>query len=901
MLLKKITITGIILFLFFNVYAEKTADKPNILFIAVDDLKPTIGCFGDSLAITPNIDALAENGMVFKNTYCQQAVCAPSRASLLTSRYPDQTEVWDLKTLIRDKNPDILTLPQYLKNNGYTTIGTGKIFDYRSVDEKSDEPSWSDYENAWASKWYNSVIGKPSYYYAHPSAKDTVSLLEQEASDLGVNKREYVKQRYWPSLECADVPYDAYVDGALANIGTNLLEQLAGNDNPFFLAVGFQRPHLPFNAPKKFWDLYEREQFKIAPFQQQAQNSPSVAYHNFGELRSYTDIPNSGDVSEWKQRKLIHAYYAATSYIDYLVGMLTEKLTELGLNENTIIVLWGDHGWHLGDHNLWCKHSNFEQATRAPLIISYPGQPNKGVTYLHPTEFTDIATTLCDLSNIETPVDFEGESLRQAIEKPEEKIREGALSQYPRRQYMGYSLRTSRYRYTKWVDKDTKAHYTAELYDYETDPLETVNQAGNAEYVQIKNELDSIVRERIETPSTQERAYFQLKKTDENGDTVNVPNAKVHFAGISKNTNQNGETFFTHVPGEYKYSVNVKGFKDVSGKIKIEKDTVISIFLEAEVYDITVNIKADWNKQPISNAMVTIGNSQQITNETGEAIFSSIGYSKYTIEVLLENGWIQFFEDIEVLSDTVITLFVAEPKYSLSVEVTNIHTQNSIYECSVQINGFDELTNGEGNAQFSIPEGNYKITVNHPNYAKISDSVRIVKDTLLFFRLLPSYSTLKFRLKEGTTPVNEAKITIKDSFEITNNLGIAYFRDWPAYTSYHYTVEKENYEKLEGDLILVNDTTINLQMENPGTLIDLNKESKIVFWPNPFQTELFFRSNHISGNWFSIFSSSGELIEKFCLESNEEKRINTKIWQCGIYFLRNHGQRKPSTFKIVKI
>jgi len=901
MFLKRIIFVGFVLLIFQNSYSDNANDKPNILFIAVDDLKPNIGCFGDSLAITPNIDAIAQKGMVFKNTYCQQAVCAPSRASLLTSRYPDQTEVWDLKTLIRDKNPETLTLPQHLRNNGYNSIGAGKIFDPRSVDKNLDTPSWNEFENAWDSKWYSSEVGKPSYYYATPSAKDTIALLEQEASDKGIDKRNYVMERYWPSYECAEVPYDAYIDGALANVGVHYLEQLTNSSKPFFLAVGFKRPHLPFNAPKEFWDLYDSEQFKPAPFQQQAENSPSIAYHNFGELRSYSDIPETGNLADWKQKKLIHAYYAATSYIDHLIGMLTSKLEETGLDENTIIVLWGDHGWHLGDHNLWCKHSNFEQATRAPLIISYPGQPNKGVTYLHPTEFTDIATTLCDLADIEIPVDFEGESLRQAFENPEKEIREGALSQYPRSSYMGYSLRTSRYRYTKWVDKITKEHYIAELYDYETDALETVNQAGNTEYSEIKNKLDSIVTERIKTPSTQERAYFQLKGINEKGDTVNISNATIQFAEIEMKTNLSGVTFISHVPGIYSYNINEKGYKNLSGTIDLKKDSLVTIFLEKEAYEVGFNIQADWSQEPLAHAAVTIGGHRKVSDNSGTVYFSDLHYEKYNVEVQLENGWKQMFDAIEIFSDTLITLYVSEPKYDVSIEVANIHSNKAIYESSVQINDLEKLTNSEGIAQFSIPEGDYFVTVNHPNYSEISDSVRIIRDTLLLFQLSPSHSTIKFRLKEETTPVNEAKITIQDSFEITNNLGIAYFKDWAAYTNYHYTVEKENFEILEGDLFLVNDTTINLQMVKLGTFVNSNKDGYIDYWPNPFHSELFFHSTQASESWISIFNSSGKLIGKFCLESNEEKRINTKLWQSGLYFLKLYGVNNSISFKIVKI
>jgi iduronate 2-sulfatase len=233
---RKLNITVFCAILFLSVQNISTGQekqRPNILFIAVDDLKPNMGCFGDPLAITPNIDAIAAKGMVFTKTYCQQAVCAPSRASLLTSQYPDQTKVWDLETLIRDKNPNIVTLPQYFRQNGYNSLGVGKIFDNRSV-ENNDDLSWNKYGNPYQNQLYNSSTGKPSYFYAKPSAKDTIAILEAEAVKLGINKQTYVQERYWPSVENANVPYDAYVDGAISKEGINLMNQFNSTGTPFF-------------------------------------------------------------------------------------------------------------------------------------------------------------------------------------------------------------------------------------------------------------------------------------------------------------------------------------------------------------------------------------------------------------------------------------------------------------------------------------------------------------------------------------------------------------------------------------------------------------------------------------------------------------------------------------------
>ncbi len=484
--------------------------QKNVLFIAIDDLKPTIGAFNDNYAITPNIDKIADLGVAFINNHCQQAVCGPSRASLLTGQRPDRTKIWDLKTLIRDMNPNILTIPQHFKNSGYTSTGTGKIFDKRSVDNKSDGISWSDeflFEGD--EKLYNKNYEQPIlHYYQDPETRALAEKYIKEAEGKGKKGyavTKYVMERIKPSTESADVPDNAYVDGVITLTAQNKLNTLSKSEKPFFLAVGFKRPHLPFVAPKKYWDMYQRKEVPLAEYQKAAEGSPKFAYHNSGELRSYSDIPplksysdiESDLLPEAKQRELIHGYYAAVSYIDAQVGKIMHTLDSLGLRENTVIVLWGDHGWHLGDHGIWCKHTNFEQATRAPLIFA--GAGIKHSVNNSPTEFVDIFPTLCELSGIETPENLAGKSLVPILKGEKKSVKNYAVSQFHRGQRMGYAFRTKHYRYVVWMnDKfrstqafDSKLIAAQELYDYKKDPLETKNVFEDKDYAEIAKKMQS--------------------------------------------------------------------------------------------------------------------------------------------------------------------------------------------------------------------------------------------------------------------------------------------------------------------------------------------------------------------------------------------------------------------------
>ena len=507
--------------------------KPNVLFIAVDDLKPVLGCYGDKIVKTPNIDRLAKMGTVFLNNYCQQAVCGPTRASLLTGMRPDVTKIRDLHTKMRDINPDIVTLPEYFISQGYTTSGIGKIFHPSCVDKKFDPQSWSipflvakesDYSNGFpVQKHYQSPELK-----ALTTKEEVVSAVEDgKGKKKGEKKGEKKSKKEaddeegarGPAFECLDIPDDAYDDGVSAKLAVKQIEMLNAAKKPFFMAVGFRKPHLPFVSPKKYWDLYKREDMPVAEFQEHAANSKIFSYQYPGELTNYSGVKefakfDKNEANEFglaieKQKELVHAYYAAVSYTDAQIGILLNTLEKLGTLNNTIIVLWGDHGWHLGDHDMWGKHTNYEQATKAPLIIAAPGL--KAGQTKSMTEFVDVFPTLCELSGGEVPAYLDGKSLVPVMKNNKASVKEYAMSQYPRKmdkadinkvedgkgKLMGYSMRTEQYRYTVWLKNFTSDQvysadkvYTKELYDYVKDPLEKVNVSDDTKYAAIAADLD---------------------------------------------------------------------------------------------------------------------------------------------------------------------------------------------------------------------------------------------------------------------------------------------------------------------------------------------------------------------------------------------------------------------------
>ena len=448
--------------------------KYNVLFIAVDDLRPDLGCYGDPVAVTPNIDRLASDGMLFSRAYSQQAVCAPSRASIMTGLRPDQLRVWDLKTHFRETMPDAMTLPQYFKKHGYLAREVGKIY-HDPLDAK-DPQSWSG----------------PSLLHVTRNGRGHKYALDENCT--GNMKAA--------ATEKADVPDTSYIDGKVCRAAVEILNEIG--DSAFFLAVGFRRPHLPLSSPEKYWGLYNPEEFPPINNPLPPEGVPEIALHNWRELRGYTDMPEIGDVPPEKALRLRWGYYAAISYIDEQVGKLVDELKRLDLYNNTVIVLWSDHGFHLGEHNLWCKITNFELDTRVPLIISIPGQERRGSSTGAIVELVDVYPTLADICGLGIPEGLAGRSLRPLIEDPRADWDKPAVSQFPRPGYykgepefMGYSMRTDRYRYTKWIRIKTGEAFARELYDHDADPYEGKNLAVEDGHDETITELDRDLMEMI--------------------------------------------------------------------------------------------------------------------------------------------------------------------------------------------------------------------------------------------------------------------------------------------------------------------------------------------------------------------------------------------------------------------
>jgi arylsulfatase A-like enzyme len=460
--------------------AQGRSDKPrkmNVLFIAVDDLRPQLGCYGQKHIISPNIDRLAAQGMVFERTYCQQAVCAPSRASLLSGTRPDTTKIYHLKTPLRQAMPNVLTLPEHFKNNGYETISIGKIYHHFTDDRQgwSTEPyRASDFKiGAWKGRGY--------------LTEEAIAQMEE------YNKADSNMKGRGPAFEAADVEDSDYPDGCNTEHAVRQLNQL--KDNPFFLAMGFYKPHLPFNAPKKYWDMYKSQDIKLADNPFIPQNAPTYATTNWGELRSYYGIPQKGPCPDELARQLIHGYYACVTYIDALVGRLLDELDKLKLRDNTVIILWGDHGWKLGEHAGWCKHTNFELDTHVPMILSVPGMKTAGRRTQALTEYVDIYPTLCEVCGLSVPGHLEGLSMAPLLENPARPWKKAAFSQYPRGKVMGYTMRTERFRYTEWKDRETGEVLARELYDHQKDPQENINAAAQEEYKQDVQRLAQMLKQ----------------------------------------------------------------------------------------------------------------------------------------------------------------------------------------------------------------------------------------------------------------------------------------------------------------------------------------------------------------------------------------------------------------------
>ena len=497
--------------------------KPNILFIAIDDLRPELGAYGSPIAITPNIDKLASQGLLFNRAYCQQAICSPSRASLMTGARPETINIIENFTYFREENPDIITLPQHFSANGYETVHSGKIF---------HKPAFADLEKSWSREPATDKVKyeKPKLPggYALPEnvalfKKNRAEMLEKygDVSRYGLGKG--------PAYESADVPDHAYEDGYNTELAIATLNDLVEkNDKPFFLGMGFKLPHLNWVAPKKYWDMYDREKIPMASQTVAPKDGAAMGLHPSFELRARQGIPKIGPIEGELARTLKHGYLASVTYVDALLGKLITALEDAGVRDNTIIMLWSDHGWHVGDMGIWGKATNYEIGTRVPLMIWTPDMTatTRGKSTNALVELVDMYPTLCELAGLEKPKHLEGQSFVPLLKNPKQDWKKAAFTVYPnpalrewaanplspemRETYfgplieevetkikkqqgekwdrnlfennlMGYAMRTDRYRLVVWKDRKNKsaAPIDIELYDHQTDPTETVNIADN--------------------------------------------------------------------------------------------------------------------------------------------------------------------------------------------------------------------------------------------------------------------------------------------------------------------------------------------------------------------------------------------------------------------------------------
>lgn len=444
--------------------ARKAAPKPpNILFIAVDDLRPQLGCFGHAETRSPNIDKLASRGTLFQRAYCNVPVCGPSRVSVLTGIRTNANQ-WESKNL----KTDYATLPAFFKKHGYHAISNGKVFHVMN-DSKEDwsELPWRSVEIYYGKKdWAN--------YNAY-------GLWQDDESSGKTNPRS----KRGPYCEAADVPDNAYQDGKVADKTIADLQRMKTLNEPFFLACGFWRPHLPFNAPKKYWDMYKRDEIKMAENRFRPENLPDPC-RTSREIDGY-GLTGPRKESDEFHKEARHAYYACVSYVDAQIGKVIQSLEDLGLAENTIIVLWGDHGWNLGEHNFWGKHNTLNNALHAPLVVCAPGtRKNNRTNRL--VEFVDIYPTLCELAGLPVPRHAQGKSFVPLMNDPKQTWKPAVFSKWSGCQ----AVKTDRYLYTEWKKGNKVSHRM--LFDHNVDPLENVNIAENPDAKETVEKLSRLLQ-----------------------------------------------------------------------------------------------------------------------------------------------------------------------------------------------------------------------------------------------------------------------------------------------------------------------------------------------------------------------------------------------------------------------
>lgn len=462
----------------------KSKRHPNVLFLIVDDLRPELGCYGVDQIKSPNIDRIAQQGLVFTRAYCPQAICNPSRACLLTGKRPESLRVWNNETHFRRINPTLRTLPQIFNSQGYNTISIGKVFH----GTLPDPPSWS-----------QSCVPPETYpYYLSQETCIRQNMREDAARRLDHSQGWINAYLRGPATEAFDTTDNRYRDGVLTEMAIQMLSEFKRNQ-PFFIAVGFSKPHLPYVAPQRYWDLYRRDEIPLATNNYIPKGAPPFAINSLTELACYEDFvqvpnPTESQIPEDQARLLKHGYYACISFIDAQIGRIFDTLNTLGLQKNTIVVVLGDNGCKLGEHGSWVKMTNYEIDVRIPLIILDPVQTNPVGYTSALVEMVDLYPTICELTGLKTPPNLEGLSLVPLLQNPGRPWKLAAFSQYARGftyRFMGKSMRTDRYRYIEWRDRLDDKVVATELYDHETDPQENINIAGDPQHKELVHQLSS--------------------------------------------------------------------------------------------------------------------------------------------------------------------------------------------------------------------------------------------------------------------------------------------------------------------------------------------------------------------------------------------------------------------------
>ena len=460
--MKSLTLLSIITAL--NIGLSFGQEQPNVLIFLVDDLRNDLGCYGNTIVKSPNIDKLAKNGVVFNKAYCQQAICAPSRMSILTGMRPENIGIYDIFSPMRKTRKDLISMPQFFKSYGYKTASIGKVYHH----SRDDKEVWDVF---------------------HEKEKNTY--VSKENTDFIENSKSSGKTAKGPAFEKVETSDDAYKDGRAAKHAIETLQKL--KNNKFLMIVGLSKPHLPFNAPKKYWDLYDKNDFKV-PSRVKPKNMYRLALSKWGELKNYANIPNNGDLNDELTKELINGYYACISYVDTQIGKIVNTLEELNLKENTLIVFMSDHGYKLGEYGAWCKHSNMEIDTRVPLIISNGKNLKTNNTKCNAlVENIDVFPTIAASCGLTTH-HVDGKSLLPLIDNPKKPWDKAAYSLFPRgKKYMGCTVTDGHWRYTEWRNSvDQKVLYK-ELYNHQKSVVANENLSKNPEYKTVLSRMQELL------------------------------------------------------------------------------------------------------------------------------------------------------------------------------------------------------------------------------------------------------------------------------------------------------------------------------------------------------------------------------------------------------------------------